>query len=196
MDFTSEIFEILAKSPQEADQRAMALFRLAKSQEESDSINWARGYVLVELKRFTEALNIWVEIFKRTQSHKALHQIGFVHRSSGNLSEALEVFLDEKSLIEADDTLATAINLYELTYCNLLLKNLEKAHEFFHLYEELKFDKTDLIERGSFYRLKGDLYKITDRSVTMTAYQKSLKFFEEAKDDIACVEIKERMKLI
>ena len=193
MDSMSELFELLAVSPNEAEQKAIVLLQSAKSQEERDSINWARGYALVELKRFAEAMNIWKEIFERTQSHKALHQVGFVHRSAGNILEALDVYLVEKSLIAADDTQATAINLYELAYCNLLLKNSEKAREFFRLYEELNLDETDLIERGCFYRLKGDLYKSIDRNTAMTAYQQSLKFFTDAEDEISCEEIKERM---
>lgn len=193
MDSTSEIFELLATSPTEAEQRSLVLLRSAKSQEERDSINWARGYALVELKRFSDAMTIWKEIYARTQSHKALHQIGFVHRSAGNILEALDVFLAERSVITGDDPQAIAINLYELVYCNLLLKNLEKARELFHLYEELNIDETDLIERGCFFRLKGDLYRSIDRNIAMTAYQQSLKFFTDAEDEVSCKEIEERM---
>lgn len=66
MDSTSEIFELLATSPTEAEQRSLVLLRSTKSQEERDSINWARGQARIDrniamtayqqsLKFFTDA---------------------------------------------------------------------------------------------------------------------------------------------
>lgn len=196
MDSVHEIFELLSVSPQQANSKAINLLESAKSQEDKDSINWARAYALVELKEFVEAMEIWQDIYERTQSHKALHQVGFVHRSAGNFSMALNVFDQEIALISNDDTLSIAVNLYEQTYCNLLLGYTQKAHEFFKRYEGLTFNEIDLIERGCFFRLKGDLYKSSDRATAKTAYEESLKLFTEAEDEISSLELKERLSAL
>jgi len=196
MNSVNEIFELLSVSPQEANSRAISLLESAKSQEDKDSINWARAYVLVELKEFVEAMETWQGLFERTQSHKALHQIGFVHRCAGNLSMALKVFDQELALISNDDAQSIAVNLYEQTYCNLLLGYIRKAHEFFTRYEGLTLNEIDLIERGCFFRLKGDLYKSSDRDTAKVAYEESLKFFMEAEDEISSLEIKERLSAL
>ena len=196
MDPVNEIFDLLSSSPREANLKAISLLDSAKSQEDRDSINWARAYALVELNKFVEAMEIWQEIYSRTQSHKALHQVGFVHRSAGNLPMALKVFDQELVLISNDDTHSIAINLYEQTYCNLLSGFIQKAHEFFNRYESLTFNEIDLIERGCFFRLKGDLYRSIDRGIAKAAYEESLKFFTEAGDVTSSLEINERLLVL
>lgn len=171
----------------------MVLLSLTTSQDEIDSINWARGYALVELKQFNAALEIWQDIYSRTQDHKALHQVGFVQRSSGNLSEALNVFSIEKSLISSSDLQAIGVNLYELTYCHFLVKNFSQAFALFNEYENLIFKEVDPVERGCFFRLKGDLYKSRDNIVAREAYLESIVFFEMANDDISISEIQARL---
>ncbi|MFM6928777.1 MAG: hypothetical protein ACKOX6_09940 [Bdellovibrio sp.] len=193
MDLTVEIYELLGVSPEEADKKALTLLSLAQTQNEKDTISWARGYVLVELKKFSEALDIWQGIFDRTHDHKALHQIGFVHRSSGNLSMAVNIFNQERSLISSDDTKSLAINLYEQSYCNFLLGYMRKAHEFLCHYERLSVNEVDFVERGCFFRLRGDLYKSSDKNIAKAAYEESLKFFMQAQDDVSVLEIKERL---
>ncbi|WP_413577999.1 hypothetical protein ACLVWU_05705 [Bdellovibrio sp. HCB290] len=193
MESVSAIYELLGVSPEQADQKARSLLLSAKTQADKDSINWARGFALVELKKFNEALDIWQEIFNRTHDHKALHQIGFVHRSSGNLSMAVNLFIQEQALISADDLQSRAINFYEQSYCNLLLGYNRKAQECFQRYEELNMDESDLIERGCFYRLKGDLHKSNDKALAKAAYEQSLNFFTQAEDSVASAEIKERL---
>lgn len=192
----NEIYELLSIAPQEANSKAISLLESAKSQEDKDSINWARAYALVELNEFVEAMEIWQGIYDRTKSHKALHQVGFVHRSAGNVSIALDVFNQELALISNDDTQSIAVNLYEQSYCNLLLGYTSKAHEFFNRYECLPLKEIDLIERGCFFRLKGDLYKSKDRATAKIAFEESLKFFIEAKDEISSLEIKERLSAL
>lgn len=196
MDLTVEIYELLGVSPEEANAKALDLLNSAQTQDERDAINWARGYALVELKKFGDALDIWQAIFNRTHDHKALHQVGFVHRSSGNLSMAINIFNQEQALISSQDSQSLAINLYEQTYCNLLLGYVRKAHEFFKYYEDLRMDASDPVERGCFFRLKGDLYKSSDKDLAKAAYQESLKFFTNAKDEISSLEIKERLSAL
>jgi tetratricopeptide (TPR) repeat protein len=193
MDTINDIFELLAVSPLEANNKALVLLNSAISQEEMDSINWARAYALVELKQFNMAIEIWQDVYDRTQNHRALHQVGFVHRSAGNFSEALNFFSIEKSLIIPDDIQAVAINLYELTYCHFLLNNITQAYSFFREYENLKMEESDLVERGCFFRLKGDIYKSGDKVIAQEAYILSLEFFEKAKDDVSAGEVRTRL---
>lgn len=191
MDDVNKIFDLLGTSPFEANQFALKLLADVKSQEQKDSINWARAYALVELKEFDSALDIWKEIFGRTNSHKALHQVGFVYRSTGKLSEAIKVFLEENKMISKDDIHALAVNLYELCYCNHLLGKYDAAVTYFSKYEQIKLEEIDLIERGCFYRLKGNLYQKRDKNLALEAYRQSMKFFEQAGDLISVKEVKE-----
>lgn len=193
MKITEEIYQMLLASPEEANKMAMLHLQSAHTQEEKDSINWARAFALVEMKEFTEALEIWQGIFDRTHDHKALHQVGYVHRTSGNLPMAVNVFSQEFSLISQDDKQSLAVNLYEQSYCHILLGYMRKAHEMFSRYEELNMGEFDLIERGCFFRLKGDLFKATDAVVAKGAYEESLKFFTQANDETAAQEVQQRL---
>ncbi|UYL07327.1 hypothetical protein B9G69_009740 [Bdellovibrio sp. SKB1291214] len=196
MKMTEEIYQMLVASPEEANKMAMLHLQSAHSQEEKDSINWARAFALVEMKEYAEALEIWQDIFNRTQDHKALHQVGYVHRASGNLPMAVNIFSQEFSLISQDDKQSLAVNLYEQSYSHILLGYMRKAHEMFTRYEELNMSEFDLIERGCFFRLKGDLHKTTDVVVAKTAYEESLKFFTQANDETAAQEVKQRLAVL
>lgn len=171
----------------------MGLLHKATTQKEKDSINWARAYALVELKLFKEAQEIWREIFQRTGSHMALHQVGYVLRSANKIEEALKVYFEEHALIPSRDNLAMAANLYELAYCNFLMANSDEAFQYLNKYEQITFTEIDPIERGCFFRLKGDLAKGTDVASARSAYEKSLEFFKEAKDKIAVAEVEDRL---
>ena len=189
----SKIYELLDQSPNAADQFAKERLAEAESQGERDSINWARAYALVELGQFATAEQIWTEIFERTHDHKALHQIGYVHRKSGQLQTGLETYLMERALIPRADTVAIGANLYELVYCNHLLGNRNEAHKLFQEYEELEFEEQDQVERGCFFRLKGDINIESEPAVAREAYLQSLEMFREARDPIACSEIEVRL---
>ena len=193
---TEDIYEMLTASPEEANKMALLLLQSAHTQDQKDSINWARAFALVEMKEFSEALEIWQDIFDRTKDHKALHQIGYVHRSSKNLPMAVNIFNQEYALIQQTDKQSLAVNLYEQTYCHILMGYLRKAHEMFALYENLNMGEFDLVERGCFFRLKGDLHKSTDKNVAKEAYEESLKFFTQAEDETAALEVKQRLALI
>lgn len=173
MKVTEEIYQMLIASPEDANKMAILHLQSVHSQEEKDSINWARAFALVEMKEFAEALEIWQGIFDRTHHHKALHQVGYVHRSSGNLPMAVNIFNQEFSLISQDDKQSLAVNLYEQSYCYLLLGYMRKALEIFGRYEELKMSEFDLVERGCFFRLKGDLYKSTDKDTAKPLIMKA-----------------------
>jgi tetratricopeptide (TPR) repeat protein len=196
MKMTEEIYEMLVASPEEANKMALLLLQSAHTQEQKDSINWARAFALVEMKEFSEALEIWQGIFDRTHDHKALHQIGYVHRSAGNFPMAVNIFNQEFSLISQDDKQSMAVNLYEQSYSNYLLGYQRKALEMFSRYEELNMGEFDLVERGCFFRLKGDLYKSSDKNIAKTAYEESLRFFTEAKDETAAAEVNERLSAL
>lgn len=193
LDMASEIYNLLATSPDAAEKRARELFEVASDQGERDQINWARAYALVELRRFEQAKQIWSDIFHRTDDHKALHQVGYVQRCAGQIEDALKTYFAERRLISDSETLALAANLYELTYCNLLRGNKKEASRFLEEYERLDFENPDLVERGCFYRLKGDLLKDSNPCEAESAYLKSLNFFKEAQDEVGASELNDRL---
>lgn len=189
----AELYKLLDTNPKDADQLAINYISESNDQNEIDELNWARAYALVALNNYIEAKKIWLEIFNRTKSHKALHQVGYVERSAGNLETALSIYENERQEISNSDQVALGANLYELSYCNLLLGNNERALHFFHKYELLDFEEPDLIERACFYRLKGDLFAANNIESAKIAYMKSLSYFKEANDDVGASEIQSRL---
>lgn len=192
----AEIYELLDTNPKDADQLAINYILESNDQNEIDELNWARAYTLVALKNYAEAKKIWVEIFNRTKSHKALHQMGHVERCAGNIETELSIYVNESQEISHGDQIALGANLYELSYYNLLLGNNEKALHFFHKYELLEFEVPDLIERACFYRLKGDLFAANNIELAQIAYIKSLSYFKNADDDVGASEIQSRLAAI
>ena len=189
----SKIYNLLATDPKQAEELALAFSQNSIEQVEKDELNWARAYALVELKRFDEARKIWTDIFNRNKTHKALHQIGYVERSEGNLEKALKCYESERDLISSEDKTAVAANLYELTFCNFLLGNEKAALVYFSEYEQIEFDEPDLIERACFFRLKGDM---SDNNVEIarTAYNESIRFFLAYDDEIVAQEIRNKLQ--
>lgn len=190
----SEIYNLLVTDPKKAEEKALTFSQKSNEQSEKDELNWARAYALVELKRFVEAREIWADIFNRTKSHKALHQLGYVERSEGNLEKALKTYLSERDLISTQDKIALGANLYELSFCNFLLDNEKAALAYFSEYEGIKFDEPDLIERACFFRLKGDLFANSFLELAQIAYNESIKLFVEADDEIGAQEIRNKLK--
>ena len=184
---------MLDVSPRDADYLARNYVTESNDQSEIDELNWARAYALVALENYVEAKQIWLDIFNRTKSHKALHQVGYVERSAGNIETALSIYENESKLITSNDHVALGANLYELSYCNFLKGNNERALHFFHNYELINFEEPDLIERACFYRLKGDLLAGSDVESAKVAYMKSEEYFKEANDDIGSLEIISRL---
>lgn len=189
----SEIYNLLATDPKQAEETAFAFSQNSNEQVEKDELNWARAYALVELKRFDEARKIWADIFNRNKTHKALHQIGYVERSEGNLEKALEIYASERDLISSEDRTAVAANLYELTFCNFLLGNEKAALIYFSEYEQIEFDEPDLIERACFFRLKGDLLG-NKVELARVAYNESIRLFLAADDKIGAQEIRSKLQ--
>lgn len=190
----SEIYNLLISDPKKAEEIALTFSQNSNEQSEKDELNWARAYALVELKRFDEAREIWADIFKRTKSHKAFHQLGYVERSEGNLEKALKTYLSERNFISTQDKVALGANLYELTFCNFLLGNEKAALAYFSEYEGIQFDEPDLIERACFFRLKGDLLANRFLEQAQVAYNESIKLFVEADDEIGAQEIMNKLQ--
>ena len=190
------IYELLDANPKDANLLAISYVSESNDQNEIDELNWARAYALVALKNYIEAKEIWLEIFNRTKSHKALHQIGYVERSAVNIEAALSIYENESKLISTNDQIALGANLYELSFCNLLKGNSDRAIHFFQKYELLNFEEPDLIERACFYRLKGDLLAVSDIESAKIAYIKSVEYFKDANDDIGASEVKSRLSAL
>lgn len=189
----SEIYNLLATDPKQAEEIAFEFSQKSNTQVEKDELNWARAYALVELKQFDEARKIWTDIYDRNKNHKALHQIGYVERSEGSFEKALEIYLSEKDLISSEDRTAVAANLYELTFCNFLLGNEKAALLYFSEYEQIEFDEPDLIERACFFRLKGDLLG-NKVDLARVAYNESMRLFLAADDEIGAQEIRNKLQ--
>ena len=116
----AEIYDLLDSNPKNANELALNYISESSDQGEVDELNWVRGYALVALENYVEAKQIWIEIFNRTKSHKALHQVGYVERSAGNLETALLIYESEGKLIPSCDQVALGANIYELSFCNFL----------------------------------------------------------------------------
>ncbi len=188
-----QIYESIPTHPSMAIQIADELLSTASEQATIDQLNWAKAYAYVELKDFNKALSIWDEIYQRTKSHKALHQIGFVYREQGRHSKALAIYLEEQSQISKNDILAIAVNLYELSFCYLLLNQLDSSLHYFEKYSAIQFEEIDQIERACFFRLKGDIYKNINPNIARSAYEESCNHFQLAEDEIGVNEIKLRL---
>jgi tetratricopeptide (TPR) repeat protein len=119
--------------------------------------------------------------------------VGYAQRAAGNLERALQLYQDEKKLISSGDDAGIAANLYELCYCSFLLDRHDDADQYFERYERLTFEKIDLVERGCFYRLKGDLQKRKNPSAAILAYEESLSFFKKAEDGKGAAEVELRL---
>lgn len=161
---------------------------------ELDEIRWPMGYAFIELKMYDEAFELWDEIYTRTGDHKALHQTGLVERERGRLVEALSIFRRESDLLPPGNKLAKAVNLYELSFCSMKLDNQNDAIRFFEEYQTIEMSDEDPIERGCFYRLKGDLNAKEFPKISLEAYLESRRYFALAADAIALAEIDGKIK--
>jgi tetratricopeptide (TPR) repeat protein len=179
-----------------AQARWHELLSNAKSQEDRDSANWGLGYVLVKVGKFSNAKQIWEDIFNRTGDHKALHQIGMVERDSGQPTEAFEVFLKESKMISDSDLLAKAVNLYELSYCSLLMGNLDLAEHYLEQYRDFTGKGGDPIEEACFFRLEGDVYSTIDPERARLSYELSLKKFQRAQESTGASEVLQRLSAL
>jgi tetratricopeptide (TPR) repeat protein len=187
-----QIYDLLESDPIKALALSEELMSLSNDRQERDSISWARGYVLVKLGRFGEAKRIWESNFDLTGDHKALHQIGMVEREAGNFDAALKIYKQERRLIKIEDRVAVCANLYELALCSFMAGKKAEASKYFVEYEN--FVSEDPIERGCFYRLKGDLFKETEIALARSAYERSLEFFQRAGASFAAQEVESRLK--
>lgn len=188
------IYTLLEEDPAKAEAAAVEARASASSPEDRDKLDWVRAYALVDLKRFSEAKEIWSRAFERTGNHRALHQVGMVEREAGNLDRALELYLEERGRIDPTDEVAVGANLYELVFCNLLKKDRARAEGYFREYERV--NSSDPIERGCFHRLKGDLFRESAPDLARAAYEESLRIFTEADCKLSVKELKERLSLM
>lgn len=192
MKSISTIYDLISSSPNEAQLLALDMLEDMDDQADKDDINWAMAYALVELKRFDEAVIIWQQIFDRTKNHRALHQVAFVHRSSGHLDEAIKLFQIEKQML-GEDIHSRAVNLYELAHCHFLNNDTDLAIKYFQDYAKIEFEEFDPIERACFYRLKGDIFSKLDLDIAVSAYEESIRFFHDAGDDIGVSEVCQKL---
>ncbi|WP_117237721.1 tetratricopeptide repeat protein [Thermus sediminis] len=98
------------------------------AQDPSPEARFALGYALFFAGRHGEALALYRDLYQKTGSHRALHQVGMVLKGMGRLREALEVFEEEARLLP-NDPLARSVNLYEQGHVRLLLGEKEASRE-------------------------------------------------------------------
>lgn len=116
--------------------------------------NFKRGYELLEQGDLEQAEKFWSDLFVATGDHKALHQVGFVRRSAGEITEALNIFINEQGFIPKDDKISQGINLYEIAYCHMLLNDQKAALAAFQKYDQLGIEDDEMVERDTFLRFK------------------------------------------
>ena len=170
------------------------LIRLSCTEVERDLFSAHYCYALVGLKRFDDARLICRRLFQKTNSHIHLHQLGMVEREAGQFNQALNLFLQESVLIEKDDILALAANLYERSYLKFLLKDHAEAHKLAGQCLDLSRQTDDPVMLGCACRLHGDLRREDDSSMAKMYYQLALDAFRQAEDETAVEEIANRLK--
>ena len=172
------------------------LISACASEPDRDALRHGYGYALVGLKRFDEARALYRRLYEKTASHVCLHQLGMVEREAGKYTEAAALFEQERSLLQADDHLAIAANLYELGLVQSLLGNGDHALELASRGLEVSLTIEDRVMRGCAFRLLGDLSNPGRMHEARRYYDQARSAFEEAGDEVACVEIEERLASI
>ncbi len=160
---------------------------------------WEAAFRHYQNQEFQEAYQLYKKDFESTGDHKSLHNMAWMRREMGFYEEALEIIETERQLLQIlspdsqDTKLSICVNLYELSYLNLLLEKPEVAKNYFQEYENLDFESGDVCERACFYRLKGDLLKQEEPSNAQQAYQMASKCFEDLGDLEGIREIRDRL---
>jgi len=172
------------------------LIGAASNEVECDAFKNGYGYALIGLKRFDDARAIYLHLYKKTQSHIYIHQLGMVERESGEYDRAATIFKQEQSMLTAEDNLAVAANLYEQGLVESLVGNMASALEHANRCLVVSLDTEDKIMHGCAYRLLGDLWRHYCPGKACSYYHKSRRAFEGAEDEIACGEIDDRLETI
>ena len=162
------------------------------SERERDALRHGYGYALVGLKRFDEARALYRRLYERSGSHVFVHQLGMVEREAGAYAEAAARFEQERSMLEPEDHLALAANLYEQGLVEDLLGNRGRARELAHRCLEVGLATQDPVMHGCAWRLLGDLSVPGEANEARRCYGEARRAFEQAGDEVACREIDER----
>ena len=99
-------------------------------------------------------------------------------------------------MLEPEDHLALAANLYEQGLVEDLLGNPGRARELANRCLEVGLATEDLVMHGCAWRLIGDLSLPGKAEEARRAYGEARRAFERAGDEVACLEIDERMASI
>ncbi|PKL80097.1 MAG: hypothetical protein CVV27_00910 [Candidatus Melainabacteria bacterium HGW-Melainabacteria-1] len=154
-------------------------------------------HVLVAQQRFEEAEAILQELFDSDPQPIYLHQLAFVAREAGHLSQARDYLLQEKARIQPHQPLLLAGNAYELGIVSWLEGQLDTAIE--HAQSALKYAQLadDLSAEGCVHRLLADLmYVIGNRVGALKNYEAARHAFSLAGDRFATNDIDRHMKAL
>ncbi len=150
-------------------------------------------YALLALNRIDDARKIYQELFQKSNSHVYAHQLCMVEREAGNYERALEYLAIEQSLIDEDNILAVAANLYELGKVNELMKNFEEALDFSMECLELSLQCDDLVMLACANRLLGDVYAYSESDEAVSYYLQAQKIFHDLGDSVSEEEIEDKI---
>ena len=129
--------------------------------------------------------------------HVALHQLGMVERMAGNLSDALQLFLEEERVIQAsfsNDDLRLSVNLYEQAYVAFLMGELAKAESIMLASRDRAAAARDDMCLGCAFRGLGEIMKAAGRlEAANDCFERAIIAFTKAGDKIAVEEIEKMM---
>lgn len=162
------------------------------------------AYIKSELKNFTEANNLYLELLHiaRKEEDKqeeaiAYHQLGMVQQAVKNYEEALSYFLKEKEIYLAyfpTFYLGLAANLYECGMVYLQNKQLKDAKYFMEESLLHAKDAGDMLVIGHAYRGLGDVCNESGaKDSALIHYKHALGAFRQVNNKQAIRVVEERM---
>lgn len=164
------------------------------------------GLIYVEsfLEHFDEARTYTARLIACAadpeEKHIAVHQAGMTERMAGDYDTAMNLFLQEETMINEyfpDDPLVCSVNLYEQGFVAMKLHNLSLAEEKMQLALDYAEKSGDLTSIGCAYRGLGEIRKELEKSADAASYfEKAIEAFRQAGDPYGVEEVQELLKSI
>ena len=134
------------------------------------------------------------------EKHIAVHQAGMSERMAGDYDTAMNLFLQEETIINEsfpDDPLVRSVNLYEQGYVAMKLCNLTLAEEKMQLALDFAEKSEDLTAIGCACRGLGEIKTASKGTADAASYfQKAIEVFQQAGDPYSVEEVQELLKNI
>lgn len=174
--------------------KAKKLWQSAIDSNPEDGVLSGHCYTLCALKDFDEARRIYNSLWYKTNSHIYLHQLCMVEREAGNYEQALSFIQREAKVLDKDNDLAVAANLYEQGKLKQLMGMMDHALAIAQECEMKASKCDDLIMKACASRLLDEIYASSNAEASAQYMLKAANFFIEAKDEVGLSEVLESLK--